>query len=234
MIEQAKQLLANIGRAGLAAKYPNDFEYYAITLELVNSKGKTVEFLTFPVNPKSIDYNSQPLTNVKQTLGGVTVLDSESFVPRKYVITGTFGRKFRLLLSDMSRTQSAKGYFSDDKSVKTNVFNAKFKTGYGSIKVLESIKEKSTKLDDYGQPHLLFLYNPSLNHNYLVKINAFQLRQDESQSNMMWHYTLNMTTIAPIDRIILENKKSLKTATSMRVLNQSINQLTNSIRNLQW
>lgn len=233
MIDQAQRLIANAGRAVLSARYPNDFEYYAITLELVNSKGKTIEFLTFPVNPKSIDYNSQTITNIKQTLGGVTILDSEVFVPRKYVLTGTFGRKFRLLLSDMSRTESAKGYFSDDKSVKTSVLNAKFKTGYGATKILEAIKEKSTKLDEYNQPHLLFLYNPSLNHNYLVRINQFQLRQDESQSNMLWNYTLSMTAIAPLDRIIIDdNKRSLKSAVAMRILNQSINQLTNVVRNL--
>lgn len=229
--------VTDIGRAGINALFPNDFEYYAITLELTDSKGNTVDYLTFPVSPEGIDFNETSLVNIKKTLGGITALDTPSFIPKKYTLTGTFGRKLRLLLSkattsDQSTSQGVYDKIQSGLQIKTSVLNAKIKTGYGATKMLEAIIKKSSGLDQYNRPMRLYLYNPTLNHNFLVKNNGLLLHQDRQSTNMMWKYTLNLTAIAPVDRLKSDADvdSSLLNSTSIAVLSKGANILAKNIK----
>jgi hypothetical protein len=235
--QQIQKFITDAGKAGANALFPNDFEYYAITLELTDSKGTTVDYLTFPVNPEGIDYNETSLVNIKKTLGGVTALDTSSFIPKKYTITGTFGKKFRLLLTKPSTSELStdKGVYDKIQSgleIKTSVLNAKLKTGYGTTKLLEAIITKSSGLDQYNRPMRLYLYNPTLNHNFLVKSQSIMLHQDKQASNMMWKYTLTLTAIAPIDRLKVDQDvdSSLLNSSSISVLSKGANILAKNIK----
>ena len=225
-------LIRESGRAAANAVFPDEIEYYAITLELVNSKGDTIEYITFPINPSSINYDDKSLVNIKKTLGGVTALDSGTFVPKNITLNGTFGRSFKLLLAPSLDKAAMLG----DKSFKglqlnTSIINAKLKTGYGATKLLEKIMLKASQLDLYDKPHQLFIYMPMSGHNFLVKKESFKMSQEEQTSNMMWRYTLSLTALAPLagGRINGFDKKSVIKSTGFGLLQKGANVLANNI-----
>lgn len=235
------ELAKIIGKAGVNALYPNDFEYYAITLELTDSVGNTIEYLTFPVSPESISYNNVTLVNIKKSMSGISALDNETFQPRKIEMTGTFGRKFKILLNNElslpkvidAEDNTAKGQFDAVRknvmNVKKSVFNPKLKTGYGTTKILESIVEKSKGVDQFNRSYRLFLYNPALGHNWLVKINSINLSMDRTSSNMMWQYNMQLTAIAPLDRVKSTKKGTLILATGISSLQSGLNALASNL-----
>ena len=65
--------LGTLGAAGAHALFPNDIEYYALTLELVDSKGFTVDSLFFPVMPKEIRDNVHFIGDFRQANDCTTV-----------------------------------------------------------------------------------------------------------------------------------------------------------------
>lgn len=241
-----KQLFMDLGRAGAHALFPNDFEYYLITLELVNSKDDTIDYLAFPVNPDAMGYTQTTLTNVKKTLGGIVELDTTSFIPRKMNFSGSFGRKFRILLKplELSVKRGVNNLGNDNYGpggggqipgtgkleITTNVFDPRIKTGYGTIKLLESILEKSKGLDEEGKPFRLYLYNPALGHNWMVTFKNFSASQDYSTSNMMWRYNVDLDIIAPLASIKPDLKTSLLEVLGTNVLQKGVTRLLSDVK----
>lgn len=238
------ELAADIGKAGVNALYPNDFEYYAITLELTDSQGETIEYLTFPVSPESIGYDNQSLANIKKSMAGVSALDSETFFPPRIEMTGTFGRKFKILLNNelgdisiQKKDESTlagqfKAFKQNSMNVKEAVFDPKLKTGFGTLKILESILSKSHALDKYNQSYRLYLYNPALGHSWLVKHMSDSYSMDRTNSNMLWKYNLQFTAIAPLDRVKTssQSRDTLLVSTGISALQGGLNSLTSNIR----
>lgn len=234
------QLIERLGRAGVHALFPNDFELYLITLELVDSVGATVDFLSFPVNPERLTHEDQKLTNIKKSLGGISALDTETFTPKIITMSGTFGRKFKLLLSKPTTSEenaarsSDGGVFGnivqDGLQIKRQIFDPKIKTGYGTLKILESIIDKSKGLDLNNEPFRLYLYNPALGHSYLVKANKFTASQDRNSSNMLWKYDIMLTAIAPIENLRDKSKEELSDSTDSDKLNKNGDKLSNDIK----
>jgi hypothetical protein len=224
------KLVQEIGRAGVHALFPNDFEYYMVILELVDSLGSTVDFLAFPVAPERYMHEDPGLVNIKKTLGGISALDTETFRPKTITMSGTFGRKFKLLLSKpVTNAENAVrstdgGLFgkvvNKGMQIKSTAFDPKLKTGYGTLKILESIVDKSHGLDNDNEPFRLYLYVPALNHSWLVKVNKFAANQDRTSSNMMWRYDLTMTAIAQIDSLVDKAKEELSDLTEEFKLNK--------------
>lgn len=225
-----EKLVKTIGKAGMHALFPNDFEFYMIILELVDSEGATVDFLSFPVSPEKIMYENIKLTNIKKSMGGVSVLGTETFVPKNISMSGTFGRKLKLLLSKptTSEENAARsidaGVFENAKQsglqIKSQVFNPKLKTGYGAFKLLEGIVDKSSGLDLNNEPFKLFLYNPTLNHSFLVAVNKLVATQDYGSSNMMWKYDLSLTAIAPVTNLRDSSKEEISDITEIDRMNK--------------
>jgi hypothetical protein len=196
--EQARSVLATVGRAALHALAPDNFEYYLCSLELLDSSGNSKGFLSFVVMPNNYLENRTQIATVTKTQSGVTTLFNSTFVPRDISIQGTFGRKLRFLLG-MQEVED-----KNDKSVP--FFNGQFgkvlgqevmiKTGYGLTKMLQKMVDTTYKLDDNGMPHIMLFSNYSLNTNYVVEI----LQDSYSQSvenNMLWFYSLEMKAVAP-------------------------------------
>ena len=228
--ERYKNLLATIGRSALHATFPNDFEFYALTLELTDSKDKLMNSLTFPVMPSAISEMKPDISNQKKTSGGVISLYDTGFVPFAINLSGTFGRKLRLSASS--------GIFSTIKTIGSSVsslvngeieppaFNIRVKTGYGSTKALEKIRKESFGIDKDGAPVRLYLYNLALNSQHLVEFKSLRISQDQ-QNNMLWNYQAIFKAIAPA----YSRRKAIATL-GASVLNEGISQLAEGYRDV--
>lgn len=209
VIQRYRSLLQDVGKETLNALFPNDFEAYIMSLELVDADGNTVDFFVFPIMPNSIAITNTSLTNIKKTAGGITTLDTITFIPIDFAIQGNFGRQFKFLVgrSDVSASAinfNARSFYlnadadSAATQIKKAVFNSQIKTGYGCIKILESIIKKSRSIDAQGRPYSLYFYNPSFGDAYLIKVPTFTFNQSKEE-NMIWNYSLQIKAIAPID-----------------------------------
>lgn len=241
---QIHQQLLSFGKEGLNALYPRDFELYLVSLELVDSYGDTIDFFTFPIAPKSINKSELERTTIRKTLRATTIIQSDSFIPQDLSLSGNFGRNVKFLLPNIFGVPSSKAiafsiksgvYGSEDVNskipTKIPTFNSQVKTGYGCIKILQSIISKS-KSHDNGKSFKLYFYNPALGESYLVAPtkNPLILNQTE-QENMIWGYTLNLKIIADLSKIRIDRdltKDNLKIIGS-GVIQQDVSSLTNTV-----
>lgn len=235
-------LAKTTGKATLSALYPNDFEFYMCSLELATAQGNTIDYFTFPVTPSSINKTDNKRTSIYNTAGGIVALTSPTFVPQDISIKGTFGKIFKILIS--SEPTGAGVAFSLSNGIRnlsqlvkkvttlqTPSFDASVKTGYGALKILQSIISKSNGVDENGKPFRLYFYNPALGESYLVIVppNGFSCSQSE-QRNMVWDYTLNMIAVAPLEEV-----KNASVGTSLTgrltsaVIQKSINDLASYV-----
>lgn len=230
---RALSLAAEIGMKTLASMYPNDFDYYLCALELVTSNDKTIDYLAFPINPDSISKTMPNRNTVKRSMGAVTVLSNPVFTPQDITISGSFGRGFKVLttkspdpeVADMSTSSGKYSLYSvsNEKgsamsSIKRASFDITSKTGYGVIKILEAIVDKSVALDKEGKPCKLYFYNMALGESYLVTVSpgGLQLYQDLSK-NMIWNYNLTLQIVSPVD-----GKDRLKSVTKANTIQNSV------------
>lgn len=222
-----KGTFSNATRALLNSLYPDEFEYYLFTLELMTSDGKLLDNLLFPVMPTSINESRLSLVNVKKTNSAVVSLINNTFAPTSISINGTFGKKIRILLGNKQENATA---FSSTLKSKTNdnELNTTIKTGYGVTKLLESILKKSQKNKDY----LLFLYNHSFNANYLVECEDMSFSQS-MENNMFWNYQLTFKTLAKAEDVYPTGKEgyknSIKHQLTYSVFNNTIFQLERAL-----
>ena len=241
-----KKLIGNTIQMGVSAArglqsalFPEEFEYYALTLELVDSVGRTVEYLTFPVNPSSMSYDDMKVANVQKTVGGIISIDNDSFTPKLINIAGDFGKRFKLLLKpdkkvagfeDGDTSNFVRSFDAGQVAIEKPVFDPRLKSGYGTTKIFEKIIAMSSKLDEYGQPYRLYFYNPMLGHNWVVKCTKFTLSQDMS-SNMIWKYSVALTVIAPLDAVVSSEaiKKSMQRNLTVDVLQKGATNAANTI-----
>lgn len=211
MIEGAlnitSNLLKSIGKAGLHALYPNDFEYYLVALELTTIRGETIDYLMFPVTP-NISKNMTNINNIKKNSSSVTALSSNTFNPQDISINGNFGRKFKFMIGatlvDMSALSMSTniGKFRLDSGIGSVPFPIPVaKTGYGATKILQAIHEKSNGLDNFNQPFKLYFYNPTLGESYLVKSISLDVNQNRASNNMMWNFSMRMKILSHLDSI---------------------------------
>lgn len=233
---------AEIGRAALHALYPNDFEFYSVALELVDSQGNTVDYFIWPINPKEIKESQPEITNIRKTIGGVNVLKNSTFNPRTISIRGNFGRDFVALLGGQEFVFAGfgvsirNGKFTIDKpdflSNPVPQFSTFIKTGYGCVKLLESIKNKSRGVDEWNKPYSLYFYNPILGNNYQVEFKDFTPFQEERMANMIPSYNLTMVAVASLDSVLsrLTNLRSALKLTGMAHLQRTANTLANNLK----
>lgn len=199
-------LVKQVGKATLNTMYPKEFEVYMCALELVDETEATLKYFIFPVMPSNIEENKPEITNIKKTLAGVVSLSNPTFIPGDISLSGSFGRKFRVLLgqtvtditSSFTTTKGKMSFGSAARGV-SQLFSDNVKTGYGCYKVLEDIIAESKIVDENGIRRLYF-YNLALGNNYLVKPLGLKASMSE-ENNMIWNYVLSMKTIAPLDSI---------------------------------
>jgi hypothetical protein len=215
-VRRFKDLNFSLGKRALNALYPDDIEIYILALELVNSDKETEEYFIFPVNPNSISEPKVPIQSIKKTAGGITVMNTTTFSPSTISLRGNFGRKFKFLAGQELVSFSSINIKPTLNDIKPT-FSKNIKTGYGCLKLLESIIEKSNSLDKKGQPYALYFYNLALGNNYLVK--SLNLTLDQTQEmNMIWSYSLQFQALAKVENLVERDEKALTaslSATSM-------------------
>ncbi len=192
-----------IGRAGLHAIGPDDFEYYSCSFELVDSNFNVIDLFHFPVMPNSISIGRQSLISIKKTGAGYLAQFSNSFVGQTISINGTFGRKFRVILGGR---------------------DLKFKTGYGALKLMEKFIKRSCELEN-GKPRFLIFNNLSFNQSFIVEVLNFNPTMS-LENNMVWNYSLDMKALADVDEIKMSGRNSgrLVALLAIDVANKVINE----------
>lgn len=242
---KALNLIQNLGRSVVATQYPDDFEYYMCSLELVNSRGNTIDFFTFPIMPDGINKIEPKRNTVRSTLGGLVVLSSPTAVTQTISLQGNFGRMFKILLS--GNTPSLQGIaFSlsagkkklyqiqgkNTSSLKGLPFDVGIKTGYGCVKILQSIIDKSNGVDETGKPLRLYFYNMAFGESYLVAVPPSGVSFTQNlQKNMIWEYNLNLSSIAPLEAVVgsTKIKTTLLKACAADAIQKSVNGLAKDI-----
>ena len=230
--QAAYNLISESGKSAANSLFPNDFEYYMVALELAVD-GVTIDYFTFPVMPSKINKSENFRTNVKTTQSGVSVIKNDSFAPHDLTISGDFGRTWKFVNRTTNRTAWKSGVHysgvrkwediknSSDKfgsqgvSLSVKDFSVSYKSGYGCIKILQSILDKSRGYDFKGankSEFELYFYNMSLGESYIVvpQPKGLVLSQDSKSSNMMWQYSLNLKVVAPLNNLALKSAKDLK------------------------
>lgn len=222
--KKAQAVIGTIGRAGLHAMAPNDFEYYAISFELLKSNGNVEQIFHLPVMPNGISIDGQSIVNIMKTGTATAVQFSDAFVPKNITINGTFGRKFRLLISNNSSEET--------KGLKQNLSNIdlKVKTGYGSMKVMESVLDKLYILDEFNLPRFLILHNYTFNQSLVVEVLSKSFTQSV-ENNMIWNYSIQLKGIADASKLLLGNngKKSLKDLLLISSMQSGLNKIFSDI-----
>lgn len=234
--------VSQLGKAALHALYPNEFEYYSLSLELVDFLGRTVDYFTFPVLPSNIEENVRELTNVRKTMTGINVLKNPTFTPSQITISGDFGKMFKVIVNGQSiqfaGLSISQGHFTIDplSAVRTfTQFSSFAKTGYGCVKVVEAMKQKSKQLDTNSKkPYSLYLYNPILGNNYQVEFDSFKMGQNDKTNNMIHRYTMQFTSVAPLDTLLSRaaNLKSAIKNLAFSNLQKSANQVAKNLSSL--
>ncbi|MFW6273087.1 MAG: hypothetical protein ACOC2U_04850 [bacterium] len=237
--------IQTLGRSGLNALFPYDFEVYMVALELTNSSGQTIDYLSFPILPESISKTEPKRTNIRNTSSGVTVLSSSTFMPEEIKLKGNFGRNFKILLSDNEPSIEGVAYSTssgvydltqlgtngNNLSFKSPFFNVGIKTGYGATRVLKSIISKSNGVDGDGKPFRLYFYNLALGESYLVAVAPSGITVNQSkEKNMIWEYNLVLKTIAPLNSLKSNvGQSSLISITSKNAIQTGVNVLGSEI-----
>jgi hypothetical protein len=220
------ELISTIGKVGLNALYPKDFELYVIAFEIVDSDDRTLEFFSMPVLPNTVTVTEPEIVNIKKTARGVVSLKSDSFVPKDISLAGSFGRNFKIVFRNKLIDFSA---FRKSFQFSTPDFNGlNVKTGYGITKVFQSLLNNSKLLDLKGNPVRLYFYNFAFGENYIVEVVDKSFTQAKDSSNMIWNYNVSLKAVAPIDSSLIK-KSSLLRVTSASVLQNGITSLTNDI-----
>lgn len=235
-----RSLVNQIGKAGLHALYPKEFEHYFFSLELVDHAGNTIDYFAFPILPSSFSEEHQELTNIKKSMGGVVSIKNQTFVPKTINIKGDFGKKLKILLGGKQievfglRFSIKDGNFGisgdplGNLKKKFTQFSSFAKTGYGCVKIIEAMKDKSNQLVD-GKPTRLYCYNSMTGNNYQVEINRFTHAQDKQSFNMIPNYTLQMTAVAELDSLLEFNPFSTVKNLGVNLLQRTTNNVVNRV-----
>lgn len=217
-----KQLLRDLGQGALNALFPDDFEFYLCAFELRDSNDKLKSMLIFPVNPESIREQETNPVNIMKTFNGVVTITNPTFNPFPITISGTFGRKLRIVLNT-GGIADATAFFDTDAL--TPSFNPKIKTGYGTLQLLRKMLRKSKKIDPKtGLPYKLYFFNYALNSSYMVEYNTM-VSDMSIQKNALWYYSIQMTAIAELKNPFSQRLKLLGLSIGQTFVNNLANEL---------
>lgn len=226
--KKAQDAIITNGRALVHAKNPDDFEYYAISFELVDSEFNSLRIFHMPVLPTAISIGRTSPLNIKKTGWGYFTQYSDAFQARQISIQGTFGRKFRLIVNKEESDKKLKDY------------DLNIKTGYGVTKVLEEMLLQSQQAskkntNDLGNSVIeenhkfLIMYNLTFNQQFVVEVMNKSFTQSV-ENNMMWNYQIELRAVGDVRNLIgYDLDKSLKNLLTNAKLNSNLNTVFNNI-----
>lgn len=233
---QKAQAIGYTAAAALMSKiYPVDFEAYMITFELCNSKGKTLDFFTFPIMPNNLSIDEESPVKIENTFGGVNSISSNIFVPKTINLSGNFGRQFRVLVRNkvvtpfVSKVIQERDYGVGGVQRKELEISNSLKTGYGSYKVLQSIINRAVEVDEYGECNKLYMYNMAYGESYLVKPVSFRGSQSIG-NNGIWNYDLVLKAVCPLHLDAHKKGQELTKIYNIATVQTSLNIVLSGIR----
>lgn len=191
--QQLMNAVMTVGKAAVHTIIPDDYEYYLCSLELYDSTHDKVGYISFVVMPDQISENHTPIQNIVKTHGGIVTVINPTFAPIDINLSGTFGRKWRLVSNYKDPTEVQNGFMNLNFG-KTWDMKVGVKSGYGLTKVLEKILKKSNDLDTLAKPYTLVFNNYAFNTSYIVNAMNFNFSQSVEQ-NMMWMYSVVLRAV---------------------------------------
>lgn len=204
-------LITEAQRLALNTAFPNDFEYYLLALEVIDSENIPMERFTFPVMPKMIRNQRPTIKTIEKTYGGVITNFATSFVPYPISVSGTFGKKLRFTLG-LDTPQMLQYTYGDPKEVnakklfkKAATVNPRIRTGYGYTQKLKDIFAYGQALDKKGNPYKIVFYNMAANEVVYVEMDNLVTDINDQEKNMMWGYSLQMTAVAPVQKVSVKD-----------------------------
>jgi hypothetical protein len=199
LLNKTFDLSTKFGANYLNRKFPNEFEYYFISLELVDSNKDSISYFAFPITPQGMTKNIKTLSSVTKTQNGINVEKTSTFEPVEIKISGNFGRSFLFMVGkDKIYTPALSFKKEREKEREPAEFSSTFKNGFGALKELEKFINKSKTSDKDGKPHVVLLYNPVFGDNLIVEITNFSVSTNAQNSNRMFEYSIDLLGIAPI------------------------------------
>ena len=214
----------SIGKAALHATAPDNFEYYLCSFELLDgTDGKKVGFMSFPVLPDSITQSHQTIQSIVKTQNGVVTTYNQSFAPVDINISGSFGRKLRIL-TDLKDPWNYKGKkLSTILNGSINIpginVGISLKTGYGLIKCLQHMlsganghlgdQPKISAGDKDFRPYFLIFNNYAFNQSFVVEVIGYSFSQSVG-NNMIWNYNVQLKAVADANGFLGRKKSTLK------------------------
>lgn len=220
--EQIVRSITSASRAFLNTLYPKEFEVYMVSLELTDANDEIEDFFTFPINPTAITKTEPTTKTIERSFGKIVVNKSDMFTPQDIVLKGNFGRDFKVLIRN---TEVA--FTSLLKLPTMEEFNHNIKSGYGSLKVLQDICNRSNEVRG-GKPMKLYFHNFPLGESYLVEVIDFSPDMNMS-SNMMWNYTLRLKVITPINLTLKQRMNITSTGEVQKTMNTAVREAKSMI-----
>lgn len=233
LLSAQRKMVSLAGQAGmglLSAQYPDDFEHYVFSLDLVDSSSRLVYSFVFPVNPQNVVINHPTLWTVKRSNQGVAAIGTPAFVPFEISLSGTFGRQLKLMESP-GAVLNAQG-FVRQRVIRD--FDTSVKTGYGCVKVLEKLLAYSRQLDDTGNFYRLLFTNMSFNQQFLVVPTGNYTFSVSAESNMVYAYSLTLKAIAPANGLLTEEqtRKRIGNIMNANTITEASNILADAARGI--
>ena len=220
----------------MSTLYPIDFEAYQISFELCDSKGKTLDYFSFPIMPSELSIKEDIPVKVENTFGGVNSISSNVFVLKDISLNGNFGRQFKILVRNkfvvpLAHTVTQeRDYGVGGQQRKELEISNSLKSGYGCIKVLQSIINRAVEVDSYGECNKLYFYNMAYGESYLVKPITFRGYQNIN-NNGIWSYDLSLKAVCPLHLDASKVGKKWKNVAGS-VLQSGANSLTRGIKGM--
>lgn len=190
---QLMNALVTVGKSAVHTLIPDEYEYYLCSLELYNSEHTKVGYISFVVMPDQIAESHSPIQNIVKTHGGIVTVINPTFAPIDISLSGTFGRKWRLVSNYKDPTKNKSGFMNLNFGKLLNM-SLGVKSGYGLTKILEKILKEANNLDSSGKPYTLVFNNYAFNTSYVVNVMNFSFSQSTEQ-NMMWVYSVSLRAV---------------------------------------
>lgn len=236
-IQRAKSLGFNAAATLMSTLYPVDFEAYQISFELCNSEGKTLDYFSFPIMPSELSIKEDIPVKVENTFGGVNSISSNVFVPKDISLNGNFGRQFKILVRNQfvipfaHKVIQERDYGVGGQQRKELEVSNMLKSGYGCVKVLQSIINRSVEVDsDSGECNKLYFYNMAYGESYLVKPISFRGYQNIS-NNGIWSYDLSLKAVCPLHLDATKTGRKWQNAAGS-FIQSGVNGLTRGIKGM--
>ena len=218
--------------------FPNNFELYFVALELVNSLRVTTDRFVFPINPTSISAPEQNIANVQKTAGGIVSNYVTSTSPNQIVISGHFGRDFKVSVMNRANYNEFKKIENIvDAWQNTKIFVSEtILTGFGCYNALKRIFEKSRQLDESGKPYRTIFYNLVYSSANYVQLKTLDSSMTFDK-NRIHTYQLTMQKLGAIGTqntikgAIIRGQTAIAAITEVaQSVSNSLNNITNQIK----